>query len=152
MKRNIKLISVLTFSAVLLIPAITPGGISFLPTAQAQSTRCSEAMIKGSYSIQLAGWIGSGASRVPYASTGTYIADGKGSLSGTDKVIIDGGQPVERTVTATYTVNPTTCTGTATSPAAGTFFFTILDDGKKLPSISTTPGTTVTGVSERQSD
>lgn len=131
--------------------ALTSTGV--VPTAHAQSlspATCSLATVNGSYVIQLTGWVETGASRKPYASAGTFIADGKGNLSGTDTVVIDGGTPIPRTVTATYTVNPTTCTGTAVSQAAGTFNFFILGNGKEILNISTTPGTTITGVSKRQ--
>ena len=110
---------------------------------------CSEAMIKGCYAIELTGWVGSGPGRLPYASVGFFYADGKGTLSGTDTMVIDGGPPVQRAVTATYTVDPNTCTGTAVSDV-GTFNFVITDSGKEIRNISTTPGTTITGTSRRQ--
>lgn len=153
MKRKINLTTVVTSLAVLLVPAISLTVTTILPAARAQSQnsgRCSEAMVKGSYAIQLTGWYGIGANRVPYASAGTFVADGNGYLQGNDVVVLDGAAPVPRTVTATYTVDPNTCSGTATSPAAGTFNFFILDNGKEILNISTTPGTTITGVSKRQ--
>lgn len=136
-----------------LTTGITLTSMSVVPAAHAQiqtSATCSLATVKGSYAIQLTGWYGTGANRLPYASAGTFIADGNGNLSGTDTVVIDGGTPTPRTVTATYTVNPSTCTGTAVSQAAGTFNFFILGNGKEILNISTTPGTTITGVSKRQ--
>ena len=109
---------------------------------------CSEALIKGCYAIELEGWQGTGAGRVPFALVGFYSADGKGNLSGVGTVSVDGViSPVA--VTATYVVDPDTCTGTAASNI-GTFSFTIADGGKEVRSISTTPGLTVHGVARRQ--
>lgn len=154
MKRTIGLTTLFSFLAVLAISEVKPISTAILPAAQAQTSsdnqKCSLSTIKGSYAIELKGWVGSGASRVPYASAGTFVADGRGYLQGVDTVVIDGQQPFERTVTATYTVDPNTCSGSAVSPAAGSFNFQIIDNGKRINNISTTPGTTVTGTSIRQ--
>jgi hypothetical protein len=153
MNLNSRLTNLPAFLAALLIPATTLFGSILVSPAHAQTEsepKCSLATIKGSYVIQLTGWIGSGANRLPYASTGTFVADGNGYLQGVDTVVLDGAAPVQRLVTATYTVDPNTCSGTATSPAAGSFNFFILENGKKIINISTTPGTTVTGFAEKQ--
>ena len=139
------------------IPALATGitlaSMSIVPVAHAQiqtSARCFLATVKGSYAIQLTGWYGTGANRIPYASAGTFIADGNGYLSGTETVVLDGAAPIQQTVTANYTVNPATCTGAATATDGRTFNFFILQNGKEITNISTTPGTTITGVSKRQ--
>lgn len=109
MKRHINWTNLLAFLAVLLIPGIALKDTGIIPAVHAQSqnnAKCSEATVKGSYVIQLTGWVGEGSARVPYASAGTYMADGKGNLSGVDTVVIDGGEPIKRTVSATYTVDP----------------------------------------------
>lgn len=153
MKPQISFRNLSALLAALLIPATTAIASGILSPAQAKpqvTSKCSLATVKGAYAIQLTGWVGAGVNRVPYASTGSFVADGNGFLQGVDTVVIDGGQPFQRTVTATYTVDPNTCTGSAVSPAAGTFDFVILQNGRKIINISTTPGTTVTGFSERQ--
>ncbi|BAY41125.1 hypothetical protein NIES2111_55160 [Nostoc sp. NIES-2111] len=154
MKLSVGLTTLLSFLAVLMVSEINPTSKAIIPVAQAQSLsdnpKCSLSTVKGSYAIQLTGWVGSGANRLPYASSGTFIADGKGYLRGVDTVVLDGAPPVKRTVTATYIVDSNTCTGSAVSPAAGNFDFQIIDNGKQITNISTTPGTTVTGISIRQ--
>lgn len=136
-----------------LTTGITLTSMSVVPAAHAQiqtSATCSLATVKGSYAIQLTGWYGTGANRLPYASAGTFIADGNGNLSGTETVVLDGAAPIQQPVTAKYTVNPATCTGAATATDGRTFNFFILGNGKEITNISTTPGTTITGVSKRQ--
>lgn len=141
-----------TFLAVL-TTGITLTSMSIVPAAHAQiqtSATCSLATVKGSYAIQLTGWFGTGANRQPYASAGTFVADGNGHLSGTETVVLDGAAPIQQPVTATYTVNSATCTGSATATDGRTFNFFILGNGKEITNISTTLGTTITGVSKRQ--
>jgi hypothetical protein len=136
-----------------LTAGITLTSTGIVPAARAQTrtlAQCSLATVKGSYAIQLTGWYGTGANRLPYASAGTFIADGNGNLSGTETVILDGAAPIQQPVTATYTVNPATCTGSATATDGRTFNFFILQNGKEITNISTTLGTTITGVSKRQ--
>ena len=110
---------------------------------------CSEATIKGCYAIQVEGWQGTGPGRVPFSLVGFYSADGKGNLSGVGTIVVDGVTTPGVVVTATYVVDPNTCTGTAVSNI-GTFSFAIADGGKEVRTIGTTPGFTVHGVSQRQ--
>jgi hypothetical protein len=152
MKRNIGLTTLFTLSAFLFIPQVSSNVANIMPAASAQTltvsgAKCSNDTLKGTYSVSLTGWITNGSVRVPYASVGTFVANGEGFLQGTDTVSLDGVIS-PRTVTATYTINPD-CTGTATSQQAGSFSFAISPDGSKATNISTVSGTTVTGISER---
>ncbi|HEY9801860.1 MAG TPA: hypothetical protein V6D25_15990 [Leptolyngbyaceae cyanobacterium] len=152
MKRTIGLTTLFSFLAVLAISEVKPISTVILPPAQASSDnqKCSLSSIKGSYAIQLTGWIGSGASRLPFASAGTFSADGNGYLQMVDTAVIDGGQAFQRNLTATYTVDANTCTGSVVSSIGGSFNFQIIDKGKKIIHVSTTPGTTISGTSTRQ--
>jgi hypothetical protein len=86
---------------------------------------------------------------VPFALVGFYSTDGKGNLTGIGTISVDGVITLGVVVTATYVVDPDTCTVTAVSNI-GTFSFAIADGGKEVRSISTTPGFTVHGVARRQ--
>jgi len=152
MKWNIGLTTIFTLSAFLFIPQISSKVTNVVPTASAQTltvtaNKCDVTTLKGTYSVSLTGWITNNSVRVPYASVGTFVADGQGFLQGTDTVSVDG-VITPRTVTATYIINPD-CTGTATSQQAGSFNFAIQSDGSKATNISTVPTTTITGISER---
>ena len=132
--------------------AVKTAGVRAQPQADANSLcpgNCSEALIKGCYAIELEGWQGTGPSRVPFTLVGFYSADGKGNLTGVGTISVDGVITPGVVVTATYVVDPNTCTGTATSNI-GTFSFAIAEGGKEVRSISTTPGFTVHGTARRQ--
>ena len=126
-----------------------------LPSAHAQNDdnlclgHCSVATIKGCYAIELSGWQGAGPGRVPFGLVGFFTADGNGNISGVGTISVDGVITPNVQVTATYTVDPETCTVTASSNL-GTFIGAIADGGKEVRAISTTAGLTVTGVSRRQ--
>ncbi|HLP88782.1 MAG TPA: hypothetical protein VK184_09370 [Nostocaceae cyanobacterium] len=152
MKFNVKLSNIPGLLATVLVSSTTMISLSIPSTAHAQpqaSPKCSLATVKGLYNHQLTGWVGSGVNRVPFASYGTFFADGNGSFKGVDTVVTDGSQAVTHNIYGTYTVDSETCTGVAVSPVTGTYKFFILNNGKRLPSISTTPGTTITGTCER---
>jgi hypothetical protein len=111
--------------------------------------RCSTQTIKGSYGAQVSGWFGSGAGRLPIAQTGIVVLDGKGAISGSAETMLDGVPQPPAVIAGTYTVDPETCTGTATT-TIGTFFFAIVDNGKQTRILGTTPGFTVHGEAVRQ--
>jgi hypothetical protein len=117
--------------------------------AVAQNGRCSTQTIKGSYGAQVSGWFGSGPTRLPIAQTGVVVLDGKGAISGSAETVIDGVLQPPAVIAGTYTVDPETCTGTATT-TIGTFFFAIVDNGKQTRILATSPGFTVHGEAVRQ--
>jgi hypothetical protein len=129
-------------------------GILLLPVAfrgsdvAAQSGKCSLQTLKGTYGARISGWFGTGSGRVPYSDVGYVRLDGQGGLMGESTFSLDGtiGTHV---ITGSYTVDPDTCTGNATS-TIGDFFFVIIDNGKQTRIVATTPGTTVDGEAIRQ--
>ena len=115
--------------------------------AEAQTGHCSLNTIKGTHAAQVSGWVGTGSARVPYAETGFVSIDGHGNIAGESTFSLDGVVG-SRSIAGTYTIDPETCTGEATS-SIGTFFF-VGDNGKQMRIVATTPGTTVHGESIRQ--
>ncbi len=86
---------------------------------------------------------------MPFALVGFFNADGNGNINGVGTISVDGVITPNVVVTATYTVDPETCTVTSTSNL-GTFTAALADGGKEAHAISTTPGLTVTGGARRQ--
>ena len=129
-----------------------------IPAAQAQSTPCSERTLRGPYAFAIPGHIqGVG----PIAAAGTTSFDGLGRT--TIKGFINtttSAPPIAATLTGTYTVDPQTCTGSATytAPAPGLFGrFTelrfqavIVRNGEEIRYLITTPGIVFAGTSVRQ--
>ena len=123
--------------------------ISFTSSpAEAQTGTCSLNTVRGTHAAQVSGWVGSGSARVPYSEAGFVSIDGHGNITGESTFSLDGVVG-SRSIAGTYTVDPETCTGEATS-SIGTFFFVIGDNGKQMRIVGTTPGTTVHGESIRQ--
>jgi hypothetical protein len=121
-------------------------------TAEAQggsSGNCSVRTLKGRFAATISGWFGSGPTRVPYGATGSIYLDGRGNIDGAATQSLDGVISSSIPVQGTYTVDPETCTGNATS-TIGTFFFSIVKNGEGTLIVGTTAGTTVTGYSTRQ--
>jgi hypothetical protein len=143
MKRN-SAFALLAGLAGVLILAIAFSGSN----VAAQGGKCSVQGLKGSYAARISGWIGSGATRVPYSDVGVLRLDGHGNIAGASTFSIDGAIGTHD-VLGTYTVDSDACTGEAIT-TIGTFFFAIGDNVKQTRIISTTPGTTVDGDALRE--
>ena len=91
--------------------ALLIGRFTAQPVARAQSG-CSIATLKGAYGLAVNGFFYySDGSQGVYSSAGTAIADGNGSITGTDTVNIDGTPTRGRQYSGTYTIN-NDCSGT----------------------------------------
>lgn len=138
---------------------VAPHSADLIPSAQAQGTPCSQSTLKGRYAFAIPGHIqGVG----PIAAAGTTSFDGVGNT--TIKGFINtttSAPPIAATLVGTYTVDPQTCTGSATynAPAPGLFGrFTelrfeavIVRNGEEIRYLITTPGVVFAGASVRQS-
>ena len=144
---------------------------SILPNLKADE--CSNADLRGVYSFVAAGTIlpssGLPAGLLgPFAAAGRTIYDGNGSASGVIELSLNGTiipSPVPpnppsppSTWTATYTVDPSTCTATkaitiTSGPLKGVvlnFFISAGADFKELRFIATNPGTAISGTARKQ--
>ncbi len=152
MKSKIALTTLFTLSAFLFIPQAGSRFTNIMPPASAQlsmlnASRCNNSILKGTYVVNLTGWVNNDSERVPYALVANVVADGQGLVAGTGTASLDGViSPLD--ITATYTVNPD-CTGIGISEQVGSYKFVISPDGSKAINISDVPTTTVTGTSER---
>ena len=146
-------VSTLTSRTVRLVLALTlvasaPVAAQDAESAGAPRITCSRATLQGRYAATISGWFGTGPTRLPYGATGSIRLDGRGHITGAGVQTLDGVIS-EIAITGTYTVNPRSCTGNATS-TIGTFFFAITENGEGTRIVGTTPGTTVTGHAVRQ--
>jgi hypothetical protein len=110
---------------------------------------CSLRSVDGPYGYLVAGTnVGSG----PIAAVGQVIADGRGALTASDTVSVNG-VVIRRIITGTYAVNPG-CTGSAIFTdnfgQSTHLDFVLVDGGKEFQFIQTDPGAVTTGVSKRQ--
>jgi hypothetical protein len=145
MKRNTAVALLLAgLVAVLIVPIAFSGS-----DVAAQSGKCSLQTLKGNYAARISGWSGSGDTRVPIANVGFVNLDGRGNVTGESTASVDGVITQDIPIVGTYTVDPDTCTGEATS-TIGNFFFVIADNGKQTRIIATDTGTTVDGEALRQ--
>ena len=110
-------------------------------TAQSHEGHCSNRTLSGEYGCSVQGFLLNVPGLPPEATfvgVTTSTFDGKGNLTGTEHVVVDGSSfnPGFDTNSGTYSVNPD-CTGTAivntpNSPVPLNLFFVIVDDGKEF--------------------
>ena len=120
---------------------------SAAPTVRAAGT-CNLQTIKGSYG----GLVTGSGFGILVAGAPVITFDGAGSLTGND-VVSFGGSISPSTLTGTYTVDAD-CTGTMTNTFDNGFTLTsrivIVDNGKEILMLVTTPGGVTTGDLKRQ--
>jgi|SRR5208337_102769 len=121
--------------------------------ANAGNKGCSLATLKGAFADKDTGFITAPPELAgPFAGVNIDTFDGKGALTGTGIVSLNGNI-VPGTYTGTYTVDPD-CTGTYTvQNSLGLTvhaFFVIDDGGNELQIVITDPGTVITCIARRQ--
>ena|SRR5690242_15802182 len=110
------------------------------PAASASARECSNANLKGAYSVVLSGVVGG----LPFSALDLATSDGAGNLSGSGTVAFNGAV-VPVTFTATYTVNAD-CSGTAAFDNGATENFVVIGGGREIMLIKTdNPSAVVTG-------
>jgi hypothetical protein len=157
------------FSSTILMSA-TPVVLSFLlafgATAVAQSDRtpahssngqCSNRTLHGAYGCSVQGVLLNIPGLPPEATfvgVLTYTFDGKGNLTGTEHVVVNGSpfNPGFLANSGTYSVNPD-CTGTETISFRGHADihaqFALAQSGNKLHYVNVDPGISLSGEAER---
>jgi hypothetical protein len=102
---------------------------------------CSNATLHGSYAFSESATI---VDIGPVAVVGVFQADGKGNLTATDTVSLNG-VIMQESLNFTYQINPD-CTGAASSAPGqqmAHFNFVIVNRGEQVVGIHTDPGTTL---------
>ncbi|HMJ22856.1 MAG TPA: hypothetical protein VK513_13145 [Terriglobales bacterium] len=114
-------------------------------SAQSSNRHCSNRTLSGEYGCSVQGFLLNVPGLPPeatFAGVTTSTFDGKGNLTGTEHVVVNGSpfNPGFSANSGTYSVNPD-CTGTAivntpNSPVPLNLFFVIVDDGKEFRQVS----------------
>jgi hypothetical protein len=153
-----------TVAKIFTIAALNALALGIAPAANAHDKGCSNATLKGTFTHNATGFVGTpGSVASPFAAVSTITYDGNGAFTETGILSLNGNivppqtdPALAQTVTGTgtYTVKPD-CTGTYTVqiPALGLTahgFFVIDDNGNEFQLIQIDPGTVVTGVVRRQ--
>jgi hypothetical protein len=122
---------------------------------------CSDADLRGVYSFVASGTFGT----APFATAGQTTYDGSGNASGWIQISLNGTilpSNAASSWSATYKVDPSTCTATKTitlpndsslGPLAGAklqFFITAGAEFRELRFISTNAGATISGTATKQ--
>jgi len=132
--------------------AIAALALGVAATANAEDKGCSNATLKGTFAHTASGFITAPPSMAgPLAGAGTDTFDGKGGITGSATLSINGNI-VPLTETGTYKVNPD-CTGTYTVSSPGgttSAFFVISDSGNEIQAICTDPGIVLSHIFRRQ--
>ena len=116
--------------------------------AKADNKGCSNATLKGTFAHTASGFeIAPPSIAGPLAGVGTDTFDGKGSVTATAMLSVNGNI-VPVTATGTYTVNPD-CNGTYKIPGT-TLFLVIADSGNEIHAICVDPGVVLNHTFRRQ--
>jgi hypothetical protein len=138
-----------TIAKTFTIAAVTALALGIAPTAKADDKGCSNATLRGTFAHRASGFVTAPPVMAgPFAGVGTDTFDGKGGITGTATLSINGNI-VPVTETGTYKVNPD-CTGTYTIPGVTTLFFVITDSGNEIQGICIDPGVVLTHIFRRQ--
>lgn len=111
--------------------------------------------VDGPTAFAFDGFVTVGAVFAPAASTGRFVADGRGHITDGVRTLVIGGTATRQTFECTYTVNPDG-TGSAVCQVTGgpvpveTFDFVIVERKQRAFFTGTTPGVTVRGETKRQ--
>ena len=134
--------------------AIAAVALGIAPPAKAADKGCSNATLRGTFVHTASGFEISPPSMAgPIAGVGVDTFDGKGGVTTTARLSINGYiPPTPLTATGTYTVNPD-CTGTykISSPDGTTTLFLVIgDNGNEIQAICIDPGVVLNHTFRRQ--
>jgi hypothetical protein len=147
-KRAIAVLAFMTFGAWIGRFTVQP------PVARAQGG-CTVASLKGAYGLAINGfYYDANGFQGFYSSAGLAVADGNGSITGTDTVNLDGTPTRGRKFTGTYTVN-SDCTGaTSLKDASGNVLanldLVITNGGKDVALVDYDTDTILSGTAKLQ--
>ena len=130
------------------IAAVTALALGVAPMANADNKGCSNATLKGTFAHFASGFeIAPSPIAGPIAGVGTDTFDGKGSVTTTAMLSVNGNI-IPVTATGTYTVN-SDCTATYKIPGT-TLFLVIADSGNEIHAICVDPGVVLNHTFRRQ--
>jgi hypothetical protein len=123
------------------IPLLALSGLLIATVAPVQAAQpCSKSTVRGAYGSVLTGSIpGVG----PFATVAVVTFDGNGGWSYTESGSFNGNPIPKQTRTGSYTV-AANCSGSSSDSGGATQDFVIVDGGKEIFMVGTSPGAVFT--------
>jgi hypothetical protein len=111
--------------------------------------KCSEATLDGTYLFADEGFVIRDNEKVPFASSGYEVYDGKGHTKGVSTTNVNGNVSSKETFSGTYTVKAN-CTGSSTYTDGTRYDDYIAPDGSMITYVQTKPSNLVIAGLEQQ--
>ena len=124
-------------------------GTGFAKDEKASEAKCSEATLDGTYLFADSGFVIKDNEKVPFASSGYEVYDGKGHTKGVSTINLNGKVSSKETFSGTYTVKGD-CTGSSTYTDGTRYDDFIAPDGSRLTYVQTKPSNWVLAGDEQQ--
>jgi hypothetical protein len=115
----------------------------------ASRAKCSEATLDGTYLFADSGFVIKDNEKVPFASSGYEVYDGKGHTKGVSTINVNGKVSSKESFSGTYTVKAN-CTGSSTYSDGTRYDDYIAPDGSMLTYVQTKPSNWVLAGEEQQ--
>jgi hypothetical protein len=124
-------------------------GTVYAEDENASGAKCSEATLDGTYLFADEGFVIKDNEKVPFASSGYEVYDGKGHTKGVSTINLNGKVSSKETFSGTYTVKAD-CTGSSTYTDGTRYDDYIAPDGSMLTYVQTKPSNWVLAGDEQQ--
>ena len=124
-------------------------GTGYAEDGNASEAKCSEATLHGTYLFADDGFVIKDNEKVPFASSGYEVYDGKGHTKGVATTNVNGKVTSKEPFSGTYTVKAD-CTGSSTYTDGTRYDDYIAPDGSKLTYVPTKPSKVVLAGDEQQ--
>jgi hypothetical protein len=124
-------------------------GTVYAEDENASGAKCSEATLDGTYLFADEGFVIKDNEKVPFASSGYEVYDGKGHTKGVSTINLNGKVSSKETFSGTYTVKAD-CTGSSTYTDGTRYDDYIAPDGSMLTYVQTKPSKWVLAGDEQQ--
>jgi hypothetical protein len=124
-------------------------GAGYAKEENASGAKCSEATLDGTYLFAYDGFVIKDNEKVPFASSGYKVFDGKGHTKGVSTTNVNGKVTSKEHFSGTYTVKAD-CTGSSTYTDGTHYDDYIAPDGSMLTYVQTKPSKLVSAGLEQQ--
>jgi hypothetical protein len=124
-------------------------GTVYAEDENASRAKCSEATLDGTYLFADSGFVIKDNEKVPFASSGYEVYDGKGHTKGVSTINVNGKVSSKESFSGTYTVKAN-CTGSSTYSDGTRYDDYIAPDGSMLTYVQTKPSNWVLAGEEQQ--
>jgi hypothetical protein len=132
-----------------LLVGVLAAGRGVAEDENASRAKCSEATLDGTYLFADDGFVIKDNEKVPFASSGYEVYDGKGHTKGVSTINVNGKVSSKESFSGTYTVKAN-CTGSSTYSDGTRYDDYIAPDGSMLTYVQTKPSNWVLAGEEQQ--